>query len=160
VTRQQAVHSANIITVAISSDESLLATGSTDRTIAIFSLAAVADDSALQPLLVVKVTEAVCLDISWGRCRNRARVMPLLCLTFFFRRAAGTQHLFFASFMSGAPPQPLSSAVTPYAVAQHPPAPVTQILPQLMPTASLFPGEVAIVDARSGATLSKLKQVQ
>jgi hypothetical protein len=104
VTRQQAVHSANIITVAISSDESLLATGSTDRTIAIFSLAAVADESALQPLLVVKVTEAVCLDISWGRFRNRARVMPLPCMTFFFRRAAGTQHLFFASFMSGAPP--------------------------------------------------------
>ena len=39
--------------VAISSDESLLATGSTDRTIAIFSLAAVADESALQPQLRV-----------------------------------------------------------------------------------------------------------
>jgi WD40 repeat protein len=73
VTRQQDVHNANIITVAISSDESLVATGSTDRTIAIFSLAAVADESPLQPLLVIKVTEAVCLDISWGRCRNPAR---------------------------------------------------------------------------------------
>ena len=63
----QAVHDANIITVAVSSDESLLATGSTDRTIGIFSLAAVASQDALLPLSVLKVTEAVCLDISWGR---------------------------------------------------------------------------------------------
>ena len=67
MTRQQDVHNANIITVAISSDESLVATGSTDRTIAIFSLASVVAQSPLQPLSVVKVTEAVCLDISWGR---------------------------------------------------------------------------------------------
>ena len=51
----------------MSSDESLLATGSTDRTIGIFSLAAVASQDALLPLTVLKVTEAVCLDISWGR---------------------------------------------------------------------------------------------
>ncbi len=73
VTRRQDVHGANIITVAVSSDESLLATASTDRTIAIFSLASVLAQSPLQPLSVVKVTEAVCLDISWGRWPAAAR---------------------------------------------------------------------------------------
>ncbi len=53
--------------MAVSSDERLVATASTDRTIAIFSLAAVAAADALQPLTVIKVAEAVCLDISWGR---------------------------------------------------------------------------------------------
>jgi hypothetical protein len=67
VTHEQDVHNANIITVAISSDEALLATGSTDRTIGIFSLASVTARDALQPLSNIKVTEAVCLDISWGR---------------------------------------------------------------------------------------------
>jgi WD40 repeat protein len=67
LTIRQEVHSANIIAVAVSSDESLVATGSTDRTIAIFSLASVAGPEHLEPVAVLKVADAVCLDISWGR---------------------------------------------------------------------------------------------
>jgi hypothetical protein len=48
---------------------------------------------------VLKVADAVCLDISWGRWSTRASWL-LLAVT-SFRRAAGCQHLFFASFMSG-----------------------------------------------------------
>ena len=66
-TAAQAVHSGNIITVAVSCDECLLATGSTDRTICIFSVASVSAPAPLQPLAQLKVTDAVCLDISWGR---------------------------------------------------------------------------------------------
>jgi hypothetical protein len=69
------VHGANIITVAVSSDESLLATGSTDRTIGIFSLASVVAQGPLQALAVLKVAEAVCLDISWGRWFTCPRFM-------------------------------------------------------------------------------------
>ncbi len=153
------MHSANIITVAVSSDELLVATGSTDRTIGIFSLESVAANDALQPLAVLKVADAVCLDISWGRWRVCMIVRPRpLQNDRCSCRAPGTQHLFFASFMSGALPVAAVLCNSPSRL-QGPPAYELALASEPLPV-SRSSGEVAIVDARSGVTLGKLKQVR
>ena len=69
-------------------------------------------------------------------------------------RAPGTQHLLFASFMSGAIVCHHTLSLTPHNPHQHPHAAAATI------DVTAPSGEVAIVDARSGSTLVKLKQAR